>query len=257
MNKKNSILLVLLFLGGQIIFAQSSDKSWDYLLIRDDFVKPSMTDLYEASLTDLALFLKDNNVKHVNYITQLQDNYTYSHVSVINTLDDIKGGLKDFIHGDKKSAEFDLIWDDLNQTIEGYRYYVVKYEPELSYVPDGKVWLEDAPYRRWNYYYFEPGTENDANDLLLAWKNLYENKGVKNGFRVFTGVVGLEQPVIIFTTWAENPLDYQVKLQDNIERLDEEGTILWMAMMALVKGVETIEGWYLPQYSFMPKYTDK
>jgi hypothetical protein len=254
MKNKISILVLLFFAGSLTIFAQSIDKSWEYLLIRDDFVKPSMTDHYEASLSDLAMFLEENDVKQVNYITQLQDNYTYSHVSVINNLDDINGGLKDFIHGEKRSAEFDLIWDDLNQTIEGYRYYVVKYEPELSYVPDGKVWLEDAPFRRWNYLYFEPGTEDEANDIILAWKNLYENKGVKNGFRVFKGVVGLEQPVILFTTWAKDPLDYQVKLQDNMGLLGDEGAILWMAMMQIVSDVEVVEGWFLPQYSYLPKY---
>lgn len=257
MNNKISILLLLLVLGSQATFAQGSDKKWDYLMVREDAVKPSMTASYEASLADLAVFLKENNVKHVNYITQLQDNYTYSHVTALNSLDELNGGLKEYIHGDKKSAGFDLIWDNLNQTIESYSYYVVKYEPELSYVPDGKVWLEDAPYRRWNYFYFQPGTEDKAEEILMAWKNLYANKGVKNGFRVFKGVVGLEQPVILFTTWAESPLDYQINLQDNIERLDEEGTVLWMAMMELIRGVETIEGWYLPQYSYMPKYTEK
>jgi len=257
MNNKISILLLLLVLGVQTTFAQSSDKSWDYLVVREDAVKPSMTDSYEASLADLAVFLKENKVKNVNYITQLQDNYTYSHVTVLNSLDELDGGLREYIRGDKKSAEFNLIWDDLNQTIDSYRYYVVKYEPGLSYVPDGKVWLEDAPYRRWNYFYFEPGTEDEADEILLAWKNLYANKGVKNGFRVFKGEVGLEQPVVLFTTWAESPLDYQINLQDNIERLDEEGTVLWMAMMELIRGVETIEGWYLPQYSYMPKYTEK
>jgi len=196
-------------------------------------------------------------VKHVNYMTQLQDNYRYSHVSVLKDMDDINGGLKAFIKGDEKSAEFDLIWCDLNQTIESYSYYVVKYEADLSYVPDGKVWLEDAPYRKWNYLYLEPGTEKDADDILLAWKNLYQNKGVENGFRVFKGVVGLEQPVLLLTTWAESPLDYQINLQENMELLDEDGAILWMAMMELVRKVETIEGWYLPQYSFIPASIEK
>ncbi|MEZ5195570.1 MAG: hypothetical protein R2764_04000 [Bacteroidales bacterium] len=120
--------------------------------MREDVVNPSMTVDYEASLSDLASFLDENKVKHVNYMTQLQDNYHYSHITVLNDLNEVNSGLRAFIHGDNKSAEFDLIWDDLNQTIESYSFYIVKYEPELSYVPDGKVWLEDAPYRRWNYF---------------------------------------------------------------------------------------------------------
>ncbi|MCK9452671.1 MAG: hypothetical protein M0Q90_13340 [Bacteroidales bacterium] len=252
MKKSYSILVILFILGVKAIFAQISDKDWNYLLVREDAVKPSMAAYYEGSLADMKLFLTENKVKHVNYMTQLQDNYRYSHVTPLNSMDDINGGLRAFIKGENKSAEFDLIWGDLNETIESFKYYVVKYEPELSYVPDGKVWLEEAPYRRWNYLHFEPGTEKEAEQILLAWKNLYKNKGVKSGFRVFKGVIGLDQPVILFTTWSKSPLDYQVELQESIDLLEDEGSILWLAMMELVRKAETIEGWYLPQYSFTP-----
>jgi hypothetical protein len=101
--------------------------------------------------------------------------------------------------------------------------------------------------------HFEPGTEKEAEQILLAWKNLYKDKGVKSGFRVFKGVIGLDQPVYMFTTWSATPLDYQIELQESIELLDDDGTILWIAMMELVRKAETVEGWYLPQYSFTPE----
>lgn len=245
-------MLLLFVIGFQAVFAQISDKDLNYLLVRQDAVKPSQAAAYEISLIQLAQFLSDTNVKHVNYMTQIEDNNYYSHVSPLIDLNDIEAGLKTFVIGKDKSAKFDLIWADLNASIESMTYYVVKYEPELSYVPDGNIWLDEAPYRRWNYLYFEPGTEKEAEQLLLAYKNLYKNKGVKTGFRVFRGIIGLDQPVIMFTTWSKTPLNYQMELQDSIDLLGEEGTFLWLAMMDLVSATETIEGWYLPQYSFMP-----
>ncbi|WP_163516346.1 hypothetical protein [Gelidibacter japonicus] len=246
------ILSLFLILGFQSVDAQISDKDLNYLLVRQDDVKPSQAAAYETSLLELKQFLGNNNVKHVNYMTQVQDNNFYSHVTPLIDLNDIEGGLKTFVIGDQKSAEFDVIWSYLNSAIESVKYYVVKYEPELSYVTDGNVWLEEAPYRRWNYLYFEPGTEKEAEKLLLAYKNLYKNKGVKSGFRVFRAVIGLDQPVVMFTTWSKSPLDYQMELQESIDLLGDEGTVLWLAMMDLVSATETIEGWYLPQYSFMP-----
>ena len=65
-------------------------------------------------------------------------------------------------------------------------------------------------------------------------------------------MIGLDQPVILFTTWSKTPLDYQKELQESIDQLGDEGTVLWLAMMELVSATETIEGWYLPQYSFTP-----
>jgi hypothetical protein len=34
-----------------------------------------------------------------------------------------------------------------------------------------------------------------------------------------------------------------------MELFGQNGSILWMKMMDLVRKVETVEGWYLPQYS--------
>lgn len=252
MKKFNLLLSLVLLIGLSSIAAQTIDKS-NYIVIRTDVVKPSMTVQYEGSLADLSDFLAENKVKDVNYLTQLEDNYHYSHVSFIDNLNGVESGLRDYINGKNKSAEFDLIWGYLNESIESYSYYVVKYEPELSYVADGNLWLEEAPYRKWNYYYFTPGTEDQAEQIIAAWKSLYEKKGIKNGFRIFKSVIGLESPVYIFTTWAASPLDYQQNLQQTIEQLDDEGVQLWMAMMSLVRKVETVEGWYLPQYSYQPK----
>lgn len=252
MKKLNFLLCLVLLAGFSSVKAQSIDKS-NYIVIRNDVVKPSMTVQYEGSLADLSNFFSENNSKDVNYLTQLEDNYHYSHVTFINDLNDIEGGLKAYISGKKKSAEFDLIWNYLNESIESYSFYVVKYMPELSYVPDGKLWLEKAPYRNWNYYYFTPGTEDQAEQVIAAWKSLYEKKGVKSGFRVFKGVIGLDSPVYIFTTWGPNPHEYQKNLQETIELLGEDGTNLWMAMLALVRGVDNVEGWYLPQYSYQPE----
>lgn len=252
MKKINFLLCLVLLTGFSSITAQTLDKS-NYIVIRTDVVKPSMTAQYEGSLADLSDFLSENKVKDANYLTQLEDNYHYSHITFVDNLNDIDGGLASYINGKKKSAGFNLIWETLNETIESYFFYVVKFMPELSYVPDRQNWLEGNQYRRWNYLHFTPGTEKQAEEIIASWKSLYEKKGVKNGFRIFKGELGMERPVYIFTTWAEDPLTYQQNLQDNMALLDNEGVQLWMAMMALVRKVETVEGWYLPQYSYQPE----
>jgi len=251
-KKLSLILFIVLLSGYNSIIAQTIDKT-KYILVRNDVVKPSMTVQYEGSLADLSSFLTENKIKNVNYLTQLEDNYHYSHVSFLNDLNEIEGGMQSYINGSKNSAEFDLIWDYLNETIESYSFYVVKYEPKLSYVADGNLWLEEAPYRKWNYYHFTPGTEEQVEQIMAEWKSLYEKKGIKHGFRVFKSVIGLGNPVYIFTTWAASPLDYQQNLQETMEILGEDGVNLWMAMLALVSEVNTVEGWYLPQYSYQPE----
>jgi hypothetical protein len=69
---------------------------------------------------------------------------------------------------------------------------------------------------------------------------------------VFSGFLGVEQPMYLLTTWAENPLDYHENLQKTSGILGEEGAALWVALMEYAQEIKTIEGWLLPQYSFAP-----
>jgi hypothetical protein len=61
----------LLFIFGIIgVFTQITDENWNYLLVREDVVKPSMTINCEASLVDLGMYICENNVKDVYYLPQ-------------------------------------------------------------------------------------------------------------------------------------------------------------------------------------------
>ncbi len=89
--------------------------------------------------------------------------------------------------------------------------------------------------------------------LALVSMGLYaQDKGIKSGFRVFSGFLGIEQPLYILTTWAEDPLDYHEKLQNTVGLLGEEGAVLWEKMLENVNGASAVEGWFLPQYSYAP-----
>ena len=246
------IIAALILLPGTFVFSQLSDEKWDLMLIREDQVYPSMTDDYEMSLMDLKNFLTEKNVKGFNYFTHLQDNYIFSHVTPINHFKDLGKGIQSFMAKEVNDPELDLILDYLNDAIEFYRYYIVQYRPELSYVPAGDDWGTGSPYRKWSYYYFQPGSEEEVEAVLSAWKNLYEDKGIKSGFRVFSGFLGVEQPLYMLTTWAEDPLDYHTKLQDAAALLGEEGAELWEKLIGNVNGASAVEGWFLPQYSYAP-----
>lgn len=52
-------------------------------------------------------------------------------------------------------------------------------------------------------------------------------------------------------------MDYQKELDERIDLLDHEGTVLWLTMMNLVRKTETVEGWFLPEYSFLPLYQNR
>lgn len=229
--------------------AQTQDAEWDVLLIREDHVRPALTNEYEASLADLKNFFESRPENNFNYFIHLQDNYYFSHIIPLDSPDKFEEGMLETLLASTEDQMLELIWDDLNSSIETSRHYLVDYLPDYSYLPEGDDWLNGVPYRRWSHYYFLPGTEKEAEELFEAWQYLYKDVGAPSGYRIYKGLIGNEQPLYMFTTWAADPGDHQDRLQENMELLGKAGTVLWMKMMELVRKVETFDGWYLPQYS--------
>lgn len=246
------VTILGILLNSVSLFGQAPQDNWDLMLIREDKVYPSLTNDYEISLLDLKSFLDENNVEGFNYFAHLQDNFTYSHVTPIKELKDLNEGTKAYFAKKVNNPDLDIILDNLSNTISSFNYYVVQYKPELSYVPKGSNWTDKNQYRKWHYYYFYPGTTIAVDEVLAAYKQLYADKKIEMGFRVFTGFLGVEQPLYILTTWGENPLEFQKNLAKASGLVGEEGTALWELLMGYVQETKTIEGWFLPQYSFAP-----
>lgn len=243
---------IFILLLNSISMAQvSSESELNKMLVRHDRVIPSLVGEYEAALIELKTFLAANNETEFQYFSHLQDDYTFTHVFPVNSCEDVE--YMNFASWVERMnhPELELIYEIINSCIESTKYSMLQYMPGLSYVPESENWIEGLPYRKWNFYYFYPGTENEVYEILSAWQTLYMNNDIPTGFRVFEGFMGTEQPLFIFTNWAEDPMDHMGKLYENMELLGEDGTILWNLTMQYVRKVETIEGWFLPQFSYI------
>lgn len=252
MKIKGIVILSMVFVFSQntVVLGQDTDVDWDLLLIREDQVFPSMAEDYQMSLTDLKDLLTEKKEKNFNYFTHLQDDYMFTHITPIKHFKDLGNGMRSLFGKEANDTELDLVLDYMDQSIESYRNYVVQYRSDLSYIPEGDDWGDNTPYRKWSYYYCQPGTEGDVELVLSSWKNLYQDKGVEMGFRVFKGFIGIGQPVYILTTWGEDPMSYQVNLQKVSLELGEKGAGLLDEMIGYVNEIDIVEGWYLPQYSY-------
>jgi hypothetical protein len=241
----------ILLLNYTTIAQISSESDLNLILLREDRVVPSLVGEYEAALIDLKEFLTANKEAEFQYFCHLQDDYTFTHAIPVVDCEDVE--YYKFVSWIERMnhPELDLIYDVLNSCIESTKYSMIQYMPWLSYVPESENWIEGLPYRKWSFYYFYPGTEDDVRGILSSWQSLYLKNDIPTGFRVFEGYLGTEQPMFIFTNWAENPMDHMEKLHENMELLGPEGPILWNLTMQYVRKVETIEGWFLPQFSYI------
>ncbi len=253
MLHKYTPLLFFFIFSISFLHSQNRIEDYDLFLVREDYVSPSMSKDYEMSLADLKGFLEEKKIKDFNYFTHIQDDYRFLHIVPINKLEDLHYGTREAFESKVNEPELTLIMDYFDLSVNSYKQYIIRYRPELSYVLNGDDWNQDNTYRKWNFYYFYPGNEKEVKALLTAYKDLYKEKNVEMGFRVFTGLIGTEKPLYILTTWGKSPLEYQKSLEEASKELGERGAQLWTNMMQLVRDTRTSEGWYLPQYSYAPE----
>lgn len=260
MKFRNVLLFVfgILFFQNSSVYSQESPDDLNLIVVREDRVNPSLSSEYELFLAQAKAYLEENKINNFNYFTLMQDNYMFRHVVPIKSLSEIDNTTHGNLSEKLNDPELDLILDLMNTSIISTKQIVLKYQPNLSYIPAGNSWSETGNYRKWGYYYFYPGTEDEIEKILKSWKQLYENKGAEMGFRVFTSILGEEKPLYIFTTWGENPLKYQENLNKISKQLGDEGVALWVKMMEYVRETKNVEGWFLPQYSHTPgiKYAE-
>jgi hypothetical protein len=231
-------------------YAQKGSKDWTLLMVTQVEVVPSMVVDYEASLADMKNLLEEKKVSDYYHFTHILDNYSFMHITPIESLTDIEKGTKEYLRAKLDDPLYDLIRADIDEISISQKTYILKYGHSLSHVPENDSWDEGQQYRKLNYYQVFPGYEDEFEDNLAAWSNLYKNKNIKSGFRVFKSFIGLETPLYMLATWASSPMEHQRDLQDAMTLLGEEGTALWSNMMQYVQRVEVSEGWYLPQYSY-------
>ncbi len=231
---------------------QNQEENWNLMLVRNDQIKPHMSDDYELALEGMRSFLEEKEVKGFHYFTHLQDDLTFTHITPVKRLKDLSGGIHTYYAKKVKDDEFDLAVAYLAEAVESYYYYVLEYHPDWSYLPANDDWNEGQPYRKWNFVYVMPGMEDQFEGALASWKQLYQDKEISTGYRVFKGFLGVEQPLYLLTTWSKDPLEYHTNLQTTMEALGDDGGILWAKLMEYVRDIEVVEGWYLPQYSYAP-----
>lgn len=245
--KKILITIIATVFSLQGLIAQESNQLF---LVREDMVLPSMVDEYERSIRDIKSYLEEKNEKDFTFYSHLMDDYSFIHMTPIPDLSKIENGIQSYYAGKVDDPEFYLLQDNMFETVDSYMYYILKYHNELSYVPENDDWSDGKQYRKWMFYQFMPNSQEEVKEVLKAWRSLYANKKIEMGYRIFAGMIGVEQPTFIFTTWAESPAAYQDQLEKVSEILGEEGSVLWNSMQQYIQDVEVIEGWYLPQYSY-------
>jgi hypothetical protein len=101
-------------------------------------------------------------------------------------------------------------------------------------------------------FYLKPGYETEADDAARQIANLFRQKKVELGYRLFKVVLGPEMPLLIVVIGAKDPVDYATADKAHLEVLGAEGQALFQRVFAITRRFEQHGGWVRPDLSLAP-----
>jgi hypothetical protein len=257
MKRKSIVLVVVILIKTFTAFtvnAQDQPKS-QLFTVHEDLVIPSMADKYEAAAKSLAAAMAKHNISSFSYRAANRDDFTYLYFIPLNNLagmDMVMDGFKQLEKAMGKEA-FDATMKQFDGCFYTHRDYMVRFHPELSYLPDFPA---DMNFRHWDFYYLYPDKEDQAMALAKEWKALFEKKKITSGFRVSLGELGTE-PMLVVVQAGKNALDYYTKSAEIDKALGEEGNALMKKTMIVVRKFDHKNGAMRPELSYTPTVTSK
>jgi hypothetical protein len=247
-------LLAALAIGSPAA-AQTAQPKW--YVMHQEFARPSMLKQYEDTSREFIATVRQHRAASpaFNFVGFSGDDYVYTYVTEISSFSDVGAIFTGF--GKLAQAVGEAKWNDLmvrsGQPMESMRDSLLMEDSSFSYAPaQPRLRPEEEQYIHVDLYYVQPGREAEADAICREFAALYRSRNVTDGYRVFKVVMGWDTPLVIVTTPAKSPADYEARIAEIQQMLGAEGKALFARAFALTRRFERHGGWVRPDLSLEP-----
>ncbi|MGD8427754.1 MAG: hypothetical protein PVH63_08975 [Balneolaceae bacterium] len=250
------VLVCMGFMIAMNVKAQEQMSQVQLFAIHQDIVIPSKAAEYEKASRNLAQLFASNKMSTMSYTAANSEDFTYIYIMPVGDyagLDKMEAGFNDLKMkiGDQL---FMNAMDMFEGTYSSSSAYLIKYNPDLSYNPSyGSKTSDGLNFRHWDFYYVNPGMEQQAMEIAKEWKDLFQKHNIPEGYRIYVGDIGTEMPLIIVAQPARNAAEYYNNNQKNMETFGEEGQQLMKKTMFATRKMERKNGAIRPDLSYLPE----
>ncbi|UCH64788.1 MAG: hypothetical protein JSW63_09175 [Ignavibacterium sp.] len=248
--------LILFILSVCSITAQESSTEPLMFLVHEDVVYPYMADQYESTIKEFKELLTSSKVDEMSFNTAQIEYFTYTYLTPVTNFE----GLASYMATgesmmEKVGAEkFADVMKSFDGCYSSHRNYLLNLRNDLSYIEkQGLDPEEGLNFRHLDYFHIIPGKAEEFTEVLKEWKALYEAKGIKQGYRVYFGGMGLDLPMVLMVSPSKSRAQWAMESDEQDEILGEDWNRMISKTMALVWKFEHKNGMMRPDLSYKLK----
>jgi hypothetical protein len=155
----------------------------------------------------------------------------------------------------KIGQEYQALMKSVEGTFDYYRSGVVRFLPELSYVPKkSRFKPEEQKFITWGFAYVEFGKEKEFADIARQFVEVSKGKDTSIGWNMFVVESGTELPLYFWAEGGKSQAEYWSESDKLVKKIGEEKYgELWNKMLTTLRKFETKTGRPRPDLSNMPK----
>ena len=248
-----SLLTTGLLILSVFTFAQEEPKDQLYW-VREEVAKVDMWDKYESTskewvelMTGAGLDLpymwaSQRDDAHYYYLFPL-DNY-----AEIDKMPEIFGAAIDKIGKDKWSK----FMIENESSMETHRDFIVTRSAKYSYWPEEpRLKPEERKFIHWMFFHYKLENRKEVMDIMTEWKQLYQEKNIKNGYTIWLMELGRDNNMIVLTENYKDGADYYTSMEADNALMEKEASALWAKMSPFITNIENKYGNQRPDLGFV------
>jgi hypothetical protein len=229
-------------------------QSQSMFMVHEDEVNLDMVLQYEETARTFQQYLTEHNFG-MALSAGMTNDMRYFYTTPIEKYGDLDnmgehwGALTEAVGEEQMNA----LWAKFDACYDAHRNYVLYLDEELSYYPSGDIMADDGNARKWTYLYAHPDKVNDLREVSKKWKALYEKHGIEDGYRVYTGGLGIDFGMMLIVSYGKDLADIIAREKATQEKTAAEGQQLWMESIPTIRKVDVKYGQMRPDLSYYPE----
>jgi hypothetical protein len=247
----------LLLIAGVLIFSTftfAQEESKDQLYwVREEVAKVDMWDKYESTSKEWVKLMTDAGLDFPYMWASQRDDAHYYYLfplenyAAIDKFPGIFGAAIDKI-GKDKWAKFMV---ENESSIVTHKDFIVTRSAKYSYWPkEPRLKPEEAKFIHWMFFHYKLENRKEVMDIMTEWKELYQEKNIKNGYTVWLMELGRDNNMIVLTESYKDGADYYTAMEADNATMEAEAKALWTKMSVYITSVENKYGNQRPDLGF-------
>ena len=247
-----ALLIVSSFTSGLLV-AQQEMKDQLYW-VREEVAKVDMWDKYESTSKEWVKLMTEAGLDFsFMWASQRDDAHYYylfplENYAAIDKFPGTFGAAIDKI-GKDKWAKFMI---ENESSIETHKDFIVTRSAKYSYWPEEpRLKPEEGKFIHWMFFHYKLENRKDVMDIMTEWKQLYEEKNIKNGYTIWLMELGRDNNMIVLTENYKDGADYYTSMEADNALMEAEASALWAKMSPFITSVENKYGNQRPDLGFV------